>query len=53
MEEIDTANILSGGRTRGKDIDYSKVADEVPPEEGDEDDEDYEMKEEDEEKMQN
>lgn len=52
MEEIDTGNILPGGRrTRGKDIDYAKVAHEVPPEEGEEEDGDYESKEDDEEKM--
>ena len=40
MEEIDTDNILSNGRrTRGKNIDFAKAAEELP-EDGDDDDED-------------
>ena len=45
MEEIDTSNIV-GSRTRGKQIDYRKAAeeakDELPDEDDEEDDEDFE-----------
>lgn len=45
MEEIDTSNIV-GSRTRGKQIDYQKAAedakDELPDEDDEEDDEDFE-----------
>lgn len=41
MEEIDTENIM-GRRTRGKDIDFQKAAEEAGPEdEEDEEDEDF------------
>lgn len=41
MEEIDTSNIISGGRrTRGRQIDFAKAAEELPEEEEDEDDDD-------------
>jgi hypothetical protein len=41
MEEIDTNNIISGGRrTRGRQIDFAKAAEELPEEEDDEDDDD-------------
>lgn len=41
MEEIDTSNIVPS-RTRGKTIDYTKAAAEVPEEDDDEeDDEDF------------
>jgi hypothetical protein len=41
MEEIDTSNILSDGRrTRGRQIDFAKAAEELPEEEDDEDDDD-------------
>lgn len=39
MEEIDTSNIISGGRrTRGRQIDFAKAAEELPEDEEDEDD---------------
>jgi hypothetical protein len=43
MEEIDTSNIISSGRrTRGKNIDFSKAAQDLPEEDDDEeDDEDF------------
>ena len=48
MEEIDTSNIV-GSRTRGKQIDYQKAAedakDELPDEDDEEDDEDFEDQE--------
>lgn len=49
MEEISTANIISGRRTRGKqDIDYAKAAAEAKDLDDDEDDdEDFETHEED------
>jgi len=41
MEEIDTSNIIqSGRRTRGKTIDFTKAAEELP-EEDEDDDEDF------------
>jgi hypothetical protein len=41
MEEIDTSNILSDGRrTRGRQIDFAKAAEELPEEEDDEEDDD-------------
>ncbi|KAF2197930.1 hypothetical protein GQ43DRAFT_443797 [Delitschia confertaspora ATCC 74209] len=41
MEEIDTNNIITNGRrTRGKNIDFTKAAQELPEEE-DDDDEDF------------
>lgn len=41
MEEIDTSNIV-GSRTRGKNIDYAKAAQELGgDDEEEEDDEDY------------
>ncbi len=44
MEEIDTNNILSDGkRTRGRQIDFAKAAEELPDDEDDdEDDDDFE-----------
>lgn len=44
MEEIDTSNILSDGRrTRGRQIDFAKAAEELPEdEEDDEEDDDFE-----------
>jgi hypothetical protein len=39
MEEIDTENIL-GKRTRGRNIDFAKAAEELPEEDDDEDDDD-------------
>lgn len=39
MEEIDTSNIISGGRrTRGRQIDFVKAAKELPEDEEDEED---------------
>lgn len=39
MEEIDESNIISGGRrTRGKNIDFAKAAQELGDDEDDEDD---------------
>jgi hypothetical protein len=41
MEEIDTNNIITDGRrTRGRQIDFAKAAEELPAEEDDEDDDD-------------
>jgi hypothetical protein len=41
MEEIDTSNILSDGRrTRGRQIDFAKAAEELPEEEEEDDDDD-------------
>jgi len=41
MEEIDTSNIISDGRrTRGRQIDFVKAAQELPEEEDDEDEDD-------------
>jgi hypothetical protein len=41
MEEIDTSNILSDGRrTRGRQIDFAKAAEELPEDEEDDDDDD-------------
>ncbi|BFZ61070.1 hypothetical protein YB2330_002128 [Saitoella coloradoensis] len=46
LAEIDTSNIISGGRrTRGKQIDYTKEAANQPAAEDEEDDEDFEMAE--------
>lgn len=44
MEEIDTDNIIQGGRrTRGRNIDFAKAAAELPEEDDeDEDDGDFE-----------
>ena len=43
MEEIDSSNILSGRRTRGKDIDFAKAAaDSKDLDEDEEEDEDFE-----------
>lgn len=39
MEEIDTSNIISGGRrTRGRQIDFAQAAKDLPEDEEDEDD---------------
>lgn len=53
MEEIDTSNIISGGRrTRGRQIDFAKAAEELPEEDDDEeDDDDFEEPADDEDKM--
>lgn len=40
MEEIDTSNIV-GSRTRGKNIDFAKAAQELGDEDDEEDDEDF------------
>ena len=52
MEEIDLDNIIAGGRrTRGRQIDFAKAAEETPEDDEDEeDDEDFEI-DEDEDKM--
>lgn len=52
MEEIDLGNIIQGGRrTRGRQIDFAKAAEELPEEDDDEeDDEDFEAQD-DEDKM--
>ncbi len=45
MEEIDPSNIITDGRrTRGRQIDFAKAAEELPEDEDDdeEDDEDFE-----------
>lgn len=43
MEEIDTSNIInSGRRTRGRQIDFAKAAQEFPEEEDEDDDDDFE-----------
>ncbi|KAF2182693.1 hypothetical protein K469DRAFT_711372 [Zopfia rhizophila CBS 207.26] len=42
MEEIDTSNIItSGRRTRGKNIDFAKAAQELGEDEDEDDDEDF------------
>ena len=48
MEEISTENIISSGRrTRGKEVDFAKAAQEQPEDEDDEDDdEDFEAEDE-------
>lgn len=49
MEEIDTDNIISGGRrTRGKFIDFAKAAENELDDDDDEEDDDFEVKEDDE-----
>ncbi|KAJ4390388.1 Histone H2A.Z-specific chaperone CHZ1 [Neurospora sp. IMI 360204] len=51
LEEIDPSNVISGPRTRQKEIDYAKAAQDLPAEEDDEEDdeefvpEDEEMEE--------
>jgi hypothetical protein len=40
MAEIDTSNIV-GQRTRGKNIDFAKAAEELPEDEDEEDDADF------------
>lgn len=40
MEEIDTTNIVAS-RTRGKNIDFTKAAQELGEDEDEEDDEDF------------
>jgi hypothetical protein len=40
MAEIDTSNIV-GKRTRGKTIDFAKAAEELPEEDDEEDDGDF------------
>lgn len=43
MEEIDTSNIISGGRrTRGRQIDFTQAAEELPEDDDDDDDDDFE-----------
>jgi len=43
MEEIDPDNIISDGRrTRGRQIDFAKAAEEMPEDEDEEDDGDFE-----------
>lgn len=45
MEEIDLDNIIADGRrTRGRQIDFAKAAEELP-DEGDEDDDDEDFEE--------
>ncbi len=53
MEEIDTSNIISDGRrTRGRQIDFAKAAQELPEDDDDEeDDDDFEEPVADEDKM--
>lgn len=53
MEEIDTGNIISDGRrTRGRQIDFAKAAEELPEEDDDEEeDDDFEEPAADEDKM--
>ena len=41
MEEIDTSNIISDGRrTRGRQIDFAKAAEQFPEEDDEDEDED-------------
>jgi hypothetical protein len=40
MEEINPENIV-GSRTRGKNIDYAKAAQELPEDDDEDDDEDF------------
>lgn len=42
MGEIDTSNIIESGRTRGRRVDYTKEVDNVPADEDEEDDADFE-----------
>lgn len=53
MEEIDTNNIIEGGRrTRGRNIDFQKANEELGPEEDEEDeDDDFEEPAEEDDKM--
>lgn len=53
MEEIDTGNIIwDGRRTRGRQIDFAKAAQELPEDEDDDDDDDdFEDPDADEDKM--
>ncbi|KAF2003032.1 hypothetical protein P154DRAFT_573436 [Amniculicola lignicola CBS 123094] len=42
MEEIDTNNIINTGRrTRGKNIDFTKAAEELPEDDDEDDDDDF------------
>jgi hypothetical protein len=51
MEEIDTSNII-GRRTRGRQIDFAKAAEELPEEDDEEeDDDDFEDPQADEDRM--
>jgi hypothetical protein len=48
MEEIDLDNIIADGRrTRGRQIDFAKAAEETPEDDEDEDDDDFEADEDD------
>lgn len=51
MEEIDTNNIISGSRTRGRVIDFAKAAEENPAEEGEDDEDDDDFQGDDDDKM--
>jgi hypothetical protein len=52
MEEIDLDNIIQGGRrTRGRQIDFAKAAEELPAEDDDEEDDDDFEAHDDEDKM--
>jgi len=47
MEEIDTNNIINDGRrTRGRQIDFAKAAQDLPEEDDDDDDDDDDFEEE-------
>lgn len=42
MEEIDTDNIIAGGRrTRGRQIDFAKAAEEMGPDDDEDEDDDF------------
>jgi len=46
MEEIDTSNIIADGRrTRGRNIDFAKAAEEFPEEEDEDEDDDDDFEE--------
>lgn len=49
--EIDKSNIIQGRRTRGKQIDFAKAAQELPAEDDEEDEDDDFQSEEDDDEM--
>ncbi len=52
LGEIDTDNIIGGGRTRGKTIDFAKAAENAGEELDDDEDDDEDFEERDEDAMQ-
>ena len=51
LAEIDTSNIIQGGRTRGRNIDWTAVGSEDAMDEDDDDDEEYHAPEDDDDAM--